>query len=169
MVWTVIILGVLLDQLTKIWVAANLPYETPIPIIGNIFSLDYIHNEGAAWSILSGRVGFLLVITVLVTVVIAYLLYKTPKDQKLLRFSFALLIAGALGNIIDRVRLGYVIDFLRFPDFPIFNIADCFVTVSIALIVILTLIDVKKESDAKKAATAQVSAQSGRKAKKKQQ
>lgn len=67
-----------------------------------------------------------------------------------MRFSFALLIAGALGNIIDRVRLGYVIDFLSFPNFPIFNIADCCVTVAIALIIILTLLDLKKDNANKK-------------------
>ena len=146
MIWAVMILGVLADRITKILAAGNLPYGTPIPIIGNIFSLEYIHNEGAAWSILNGRVGLLLIITVLVTVVIAWLLHKTPKEQKFMRFSYALLIAGALGNIIDRLYYGYVIDFLSFPNFPIFNIADCCVTVGIALIVILTIMDMKDES-----------------------
>lgn len=150
MIWIVMIVGVLADQLSKLWVASALPYEASIPIIGDFFSLRYIHNEGAAWSIMSGRVGLLLIITVIVTVVIAWLLWKTPKENRLLRFSYALLIAGALGNIIDRVRLGYVIDFLAFPNFPVFNIADCCVTVSIGLIIILTLLDIKRETDSKK-------------------
>lgn len=146
MIWIVMIAGILADQASKLLVVANLPFGVKIPIIGDFFSLQYIHNEGAAWSILSGRVGLLLIVTVLVTIIIAYLLYKTPKEQKLLRFSYALLIAGAVGNIIDRVRLGYVIDFFSFPNFPVFNIADCCVTVSIALVIIITLKDIKKES-----------------------
>ena len=146
MIWIVMIAGILADQVSKLLVVANLPFGVKIPIIGDFFSLQYIHNEGAAWSILSGRVGLLLILTVLVTIIIAYLLYKTPKEQKLLRFSYALLIAGAVGNIIDRVRLGYVIDFFSFPNFPVFNIADCCVTVSIALVIIITLKDIKKES-----------------------
>lgn len=150
MIWLVMIVGLLADQLSKLWVASALPYESSISIIGDFFALRYIHNEGAAWSILSGRVGLLLIVTVIVTVVIAWLLYKTPKENRLLRFSYALLIAGALGNIIDRVRLGYVIDFLAFPNFPVFNIADCCVTVSIGLIIILTLLDIKKDAAAKK-------------------
>ena len=150
MIWIVMIVGVLADQLSKLWVASALPYEASIPIIGDFFALRYIHNEGAAWSIMSGRVGLLLIITVIVTVIIAWLLWKTPKENRLLRFSYALLIAGALGNIIDRVRLGYVIDFLAFPNFPVFNIADCCVTVSIGLIMILTLLDIKRETGSKK-------------------
>lgn len=146
MIWIVMIAGILVDQVSKLLVAAKLPFGVKIPIIGNFFSLEYIHNEGAAWSILSGRVGLLLIVTVIVTIVIAFFLYKTPKEQKLLRFSYALLIAGAVGNIIDRVRLGYVIDFFSFPNFPVFNVADCCVTVSIALIIIITLSDMKKES-----------------------
>ena len=146
MIWIVMIAGILADQVSKLLVAANLPFGVKIPIIGNFFSLEYIHNEGAAWSILSGRVGLLLIVTVIVTIIIAYMLYKTPKEQKLLRFSYALLIAGVVGNIIDRVRLGYVIDFFSFPNFPVFNIADCCVTVSISLIIIITLKDIKKES-----------------------
>ena len=159
------ILGVLADRITKILAAGNLPYEVPVPIIGNIFSLEYIHNEGAAWSILNGRVGLLLIITVLVTIFIALLLHKTPKEHKFMRFSYALLISGALGNIIDRLYYGYVIDFLRFPNFPVFNIADCCVTVGIALIVILTIKEMKDESLNSKSNTKTV--QQGKKAKQK--
>ncbi len=150
MSWLVIIVGLLADQLSKLWVASTLPYETSISVIGDFFTLRYIHNDGAAWSLLSGRVGLLLVVTIIVTVAIAWLLYKTPKENRLLRFAYALLMAGALGNIIDRVRLGYVIDFLAFPNFPVFNLADCWVTVSIGLIIILTLLDIRKESAAKR-------------------
>lgn len=153
MIWLVIILGVLADRVTKMLITAKLPLGAAIPVIGdNIFALKHVHNEGAAWSILSGRVGFLLIVTVIVTIIIAYMLYKTPKEKKLLRFSFALLISGALGNIIDRLLYGYVIDFLSFGSFPVFNVADCCVTVGIGLIIVLTLWDIKKENAAKGAA-----------------
>ena len=165
MIWAVMILGVLADRITKILAAGYLPYEVPVPIIGNIFSLEYIHNKGAAWSILDGRVGLLLIITVAVTIFIAWLLHKTPKEQKFMRFSYALLISGALGNIIDRVYYGYVIDFLRFPNFPVFNIADCCVTVGIALIIILTIKDMIDESKNNK--NNKKPAQNGKKAKQK--
>lgn len=151
MIWIVMVLGISVDQITKALAATYLPYQASVPIIGDFFSLRYIHNEGAAWSLLSGKVGLLLVVTIVVTLVVAYLLYKTPKEQTLLRFSFALLIAGAVGNIIDRVRLGYVIDFFSFPNFPVFNVADCCVTAAIALIIIATLLDMKKEKKEKRA------------------
>lgn len=150
MIWLVIILGIGLDQLTKWLVVNNLPYQSPIPIIGDFFSLKYIQNEGAAWSILSGKVDFLIIVTAIVMVIIAVLLFKTPKEDKLMRFSFALVLAGGIGNLIDRIVLGYVVDFLAFPNFPVFNIADCCVTVGIFLIIIFTILDIKKESDQKK-------------------
>ena len=144
------VLIVLVDQLTKFWVVNNLPYGETIPILGNVFSLNYIHNEGAAFSILTGKIGLLSIISIVVVLVVAVIWYRTPKEQKIWRFAYALLIGGALGNWLDRIRLGYVVDFLRFPNFPVFNVADCMLVGSVILICLLVLLDFRKESKANK-------------------
>lgn len=150
MTWLVLILGIGLDRLSK-WLAVNyLPFSAHIPIIGDFFSLKYIQNEGAAWSILSGKIDFLIIVTLLMVIAIAILLWKTPKKDKHLRFSYALVLAGGIGNLIDRIFYGYVVDFLCFPNFPVFNIADCCVTVGIFLIIVFTFAEIKKDNRQKK-------------------
>ncbi len=145
MLWIVVVLGIFIDQLSKVWVVNTLPFGQTIPVIGDFFSLRYIHNEGAAWSILNGRVGLLTILTVVITIVVLVVWHRTPKEKKWMRFAFALLVAGAVGNIIDRVRLGYVVDFLQLPNWPIFNIADCLLVVSVVMLCILVLLEGREE------------------------
>ena len=139
MIWLIIILGIIIDQLTKLLVVANLPFNSTVSVLGDFFGLRYIHNQGAAWSLLEEHPMLLVVLSLVILIVVIVLLYKTPKEQKLLRAGFALVIAGALGNLIDRIRLGYVVDFLRLPHWPIFNIADCLLVVGVILICIVLL------------------------------
>ena len=146
----VAILIVIADQLMKFWVVNYLPYGQIIPLLGEWFSFNYIHNEGAAFSILTGKIGILSIISTVVIIVVAVIWIKTPKEQKLWRFAYALLLGGALGNWLDRVRLGYVVDFFRFPNFPVFNIADMMLVASVILISFLLLQDFYKEHKANK-------------------
>lgn len=149
MIWLIIILGIVIDQLTKLWVVASLPFNSTVSVLGDFFGLCYIHNEGAAWSILAEKPVFLIILSAVILLVVIFFLFKTPKDQKLLRASLALVIAGALGNLIDRVRLGYVVDFLRLPHWPIFNIADCLLVVGVILICIVLLFGKDEKKTAK--------------------
>ena len=135
---------VFLDQLTK-WIAvAKLKPIHDIPIIDGIFHLTYVENRGAAFGILQGKHLFFIVITVLVMVFITVYYYKLPKERQYhwMRLGLVLLGSGAIGNLIDRVRLGYVVDFLYFKliDFPVFNLADICVVVGVTIVSVFILI-----------------------------
>ena len=110
----------------------------------------YLRNSGAAWGMLSGRINLFLVFTVIVMLIVTYVIINLPATRKYmpLLITCTLLVSGAVGNFIDRVRFGYVRDFIYFKliNFPVFNVADCYVTVSVALLIILILF-VYKEDD----------------------
>lgn len=119
-------------------------------IIGDAFVFSYLRNSGAAWGMLSGKINLFLVFTVIVMLIVTYVIINLPATRKYmpLLITCTLLVSGAVGNFIDRVRFGYVRDFIYFKliNFPVFNVADCYVTVSVALLIILILF-VYKEDD----------------------
>lgn len=131
-----IVAVVVLDQLTKFLVVANIPYGATMPFIGELLQLTYIHNTGASFSILEGNVTFLIVFSLVVLAILGYAWFTTARGDKFSGFCYALIIGGAIGNLIDRVRLGYVVDFLKWPNFPVFNIADCALVVGVILLAI---------------------------------
>lgn len=139
----IIIINVIIDQLTKALIVSNMQLHSSIPLIngknGSIFELNYIHNKGAAWGMLSKQTTLLTIISIIVMAAVGYIFWniKDARKFRILRISFALLIGGAIGNMIDRIRLHYVIDFLYFRliDFPVFNYADICVTVALFLII----------------------------------
>lgn len=139
--YLLILILVLFDQFSKFWVVSNLDLHVTYPMIDSVLSLFYLHNDGAAWGILSGQMWLFYLITVAVLVVLVYLLHHDGRQHPLAALSFALIIAGAIGNFIDRLRLGYVVDMfkLEFIDFPIFNLADTFLTIGVILLIIYTL------------------------------
>ena len=129
------------DILTKYLVTCNMSAGDTIPLISGFFHLTYVRNTGAAFSILSGQRIFLIILPALVVLaLIIYIIAKKPTN-KLLLLSFSMIISGGIGNLIDRISLGYVIDFLDFRliNFPVFNVADIWVTCGAALFVILLL------------------------------
>ncbi len=135
------IVMVALDQITKSLVVKNVKGKENVVWIKDIFELEYCENTGAAFSSFLGMKWFLLVVTslILVVVVIGFIRIPDGKHFAPLRINFLLIIAGALGNMIDRVKQGYVVDFFYFVpiDFPRFNVADIYVTVAMPLLVIL--------------------------------
>jgi len=140
----IIIISVIFDQATKLWAANVLKNGNSIKIIGNFLRLSYAENKGAAFSILQNQRIFFLIITIVMLVFLALIYIKTKNISKMSRLSVAMIIGGAIGNFIDRFRLGYVIDFIdvrfgSFYNFPIFNIADSFVVCGTILMVILIL------------------------------
>lgn len=152
MLWIGLMLGVLalvgLDQLTK-WLATTYLMERPLVLIQGVLELRYSENEGAAWGIFSGARWPLVVLTVvLMAAVIAMLWSRRFRSYKLATIAGGLILAGGVGNLIDRAVHGFVVDFIyvRWIDFPIFNVADCCVVVGAALMLIF-LMFVYREDD----------------------
>ena len=156
---------VLLDQLSKFWAVGRLKDNQGIDLIPGVLKFYYLPNgnTGAAFGILSGhRILFLCIAAVVISIII-YVLIKLPQTGKyrLLRVMLVLIAAGGVGNMIDRFRLSYVIDFIYFYliNFPIFNVADCYVTVATIVTALLILFKYKEddfkelESSFKKKAT----------------
>ena len=138
----------LLDQITKILAADRLA-DGPFLIIPGVFELRYLENRGAAFGMLQNQRIFFLVLTVVFLAVITYIYLRIPADRKYLplRILSIIVTAVAIGNFIDRLVLVYVRDFLYFSliDFPIFNVADIYVTVGCILLILLLLFYYKDE------------------------
>ncbi len=130
-----------LDQWTKFLAARHLKGAPDVVVIPNVLSLSYVENRGAAWGMLPGMRWLFLALTALALAGVAYLFFRLPQGRRYLwaRVLLPLFAAGALGNAIDRLFLGYVVDFfcVTFLDFPVFNCADCFVCVSLFLLLFL--------------------------------
>lgn len=140
---------ILLDQFTKHLAVQHLKDQMPVVIWKNVFELSYLENRGAAFGILQGKQWPLIIFTVIVLVIITYFyLMCIPSDRHfgLLNVIAILFFGGAIGNFIDRVMQGYVVDFFYFRliNFPVFNVADIYVTVA-AILLILCLLFYKEE------------------------
>ena len=125
-----------LDQLLKWWVTSHLEVGQSAPLLPGVVQLTRLHNYGAAWSSLSGKTVVLLVITGVLMAAVAYLLLKKIVRHPLGVTAGLFILGGGLGNMIDRVWHGYVVDMLDISplfDYPIFNLADCFVVVGAIL------------------------------------
>ena len=152
---------VALDQISKWLVVANIPLYESVDVIPGVFRFTYIRNDGAAFGMLDdARWVFMLLSTVAIVGVLAYLFVKKP-ESKLLCISLAFMVGGGIGNMIDRISLGYVIDFLDFCAFPKlwmwnFNVADSFVVVGAGMLMLWMLIDLVREIKAEKAQNAAV-------------
>lgn len=122
--------GLLLDQITKCWVVSDLKPIRTFVLIKNILSLTYRENTGAAFSILKGHTEFLTIITLLVTIVLLFVVISDKVKNVIAEYSLLFIAIGGLGNCIDRIFSGYVVDMFEFTfiDFAVFNIADIFVT-----------------------------------------
>lgn len=125
----VIMLCIAADQALKLWTVANLALYESAPLLPGVVELRYIQNTGGGFSILSGHTRLLAVLTAVLMLVIALLLVKKTFSHPLAMWSLTLILGGGLGNLIDRVRLGYVVDMfhLQFVTYPVFNIADILV------------------------------------------
>ena len=126
---------VLADQGLKYLATLYLANSAPITVIPHFLGLNYVLNAGAGFSILSGKVNLLIVVTSVALAAIAYFIFTKRFTDKWEEFSFVLILAGGLGNLIDRVVNGVVVDYLEFLfiDFPIFNFADILICCGVAL------------------------------------
>lgn len=148
----VLVLGLGLDLVTKLLVLQTMPVGSQIPILHGFFNLVHVHNKGAAFSLLNSiSVGFtrpfFIVTTGLVLGVVGYLWWRLPKTNWPAALGYSLIMAGAVGNLIDRVRLGEVVDFLDFYwgryHWPAFNVADSLVCLGAAVLVWVILTEEK--------------------------
>ena len=151
MEFLIIAVTILLDQLSKIYIETNIALHGQTEIIPGFFYITYVKNTGAAWSMFSGKVPFLVIVSVIEICVIAAVLYRMHQRRKTwYRISLSLMLGGAVGNLIDRVVLGSVRDFLHFYpfgySFPVFNIADCAITVGMGIVMVLMYLEEKKEA-----------------------
>jgi len=135
---------ILLDQATKYLAYVYLQPQNTIPIINKFFYLTYVENRGAAFGILQNQTWFLLIVPAIAIIAAFYYVYKNPNLGSLTKCTLGLIIGGAIGNLIDRVRLGFVIDFFDFRVFPVFNVADCAVVVGTAVLAFILLFDMEK-------------------------
>lgn len=139
------------DQITKYLVVNKLDLSKRYSVVKGIISFEYLENRGVAFGLFSGRLNLITILTVVIVLAIIYVIFildkainNNPncfKKFTMLQFVCAALIAGAIGNSIDRIRLGYVVDFIStdFIEFPTFNVADCYVTVGAAVLFVVIM------------------------------
>ena len=132
-----------IDQYAKAMAVSRLKDGGPFSLLPGILELRYVENTGAAFGILQGRSGIFFVIAIVVSAVLFYGIMKLPHKRRYLPLGISMIfiIAGALGNLIDRIRLGFVVDFIYFRliDFPVFNIADIYITCSCFMLAFLLI------------------------------
>ena len=143
----VILVG--LDQWTKGLAVKHLMNQPPFVIWDGVFELLYSENRGAAFGMMQGKQFFFFLIALVVLAAVVYLVWKMPVTERYMPMAVCLMMvsAGAVGNMIDRIGQGYVVDFLYFKliNFPIFNVADCYVTISAFLLILLVFFYYREE------------------------
>ncbi len=150
----IVLFGVLFDQLSKILVVKNLAYieeNEPITLIKRILNLTYTENDGAAFGMLDDHRWIFMTVSIIAIVGIGVYLFVFCKEGWLFQIGLALIVSGGIGNMIDRIAYGYVVDMLEFDfmEFAIFNVADSFVCIGAGLVMLMLIIELVKESRAK--------------------
>ncbi len=147
----IMLLGILIfvDQFTKYQAVKYLKDKPAKVLINRVFELNYLENRGAAFGMFQNQKILFVIIAILMLLAVGYVLFKMPMTKKygLLEFILVFISAGAIGNMIDRVKMNYVVDFFYFIliNFPIFNVADIYVSVSCVILAILILFYYKEE------------------------
>lgn len=144
-------IGIIIDQITKVYIDRSMQLFDSITIIENFFHITYVRNKGAAFSFLSNaswRLPFFITVSMIAALVILIAFRKLRDDQRLAQVSLAMIFSGAVGNLIDRIRLGEVIDFLDAHwyrhHWPAFNVADSLICVGVFLLAIDMLLEEKR-------------------------
>lgn len=143
----IILLVVFLDQYSKYYAVTHLTSGMSIPVIQDFFHLTLVFNPGAAFGILEHRTGLFIFIAVIMLMMIGYFYSRISPKYVLLRIGTAFMAGGALGNVIDRIRTGYVVDFFDFRIWPVFNIADIAICIGAACIIYSSMTMAHKEDE----------------------
>ena len=133
-------LVIVVDQATKYWIQSRMAYGESSPVIREVFHITYILNPGAAFGILENKTWFFIAVALALLAGVAYLYPRMPANQPMVKLGAGLLVGGAIGNLIDRVRIGYVVDFFDFRIWPIFNVADICIVCGVACLVYYLLL-----------------------------
>ncbi len=144
----IVIIVLVLDQVTKGIVRANIPYGgvwMPLDWLRPILKFVYIHNTGAAFGMFQNGGVVFGIMAVLVSAFIVYYFPQIPQDETLMRVALALQMSGALGNLIDRIRFGQVTDFVSVGNYPVFNVADSCITIGVGLLILAMWQSERKE------------------------
>lgn len=145
------VLLIALDQFTKTLAVTHLKGKSSFVIWEGVFELTYVENRGAAFGILQNQRWFFLILTIVIMIAICIILWNIPQEKKFIPLELLaiFILSGAVGNMIDRVALGYVVDFFYFSliDFPVFNVADCYVTVSCICLFVLSFFYKEEDLD----------------------
>jgi signal peptidase II len=138
--WVATFVGLMLDQLTKYWVVQGMELSQTIPLWDGVFHLTYVTNKGAAFSMFTGGVWWLRWLSLIVSVGLMALALFGPQLSKWEQLGWGCVLAGAMGNGIDRFAAGEVVDFLDFRliQFPVFNLADVFINIGIVCLLVVT-------------------------------
>lgn len=138
-----------IDQFTKHLAIINLKGQAPVSLIDGVLELQYLENKGAAFGMLQNKKALFVFMTIVMLTVVFYVIFKLPNRKKFITWQIFLccICAGGIGNMIDRVRFDYVVDFIYFKliDFPIFNFADILITIGTILLFIVILFFVKED------------------------
>ena len=135
-VFSTSLIVLLFDQIAKFIINTNFQINQSLPLIKNIFHLTYIHNFGAGFGILKNQTLILILISIIVIGVIFYYINKIQEKQVYLQVLIGLVLGGTWGNLIDRIAYGFVIDFIDFRIWPVFNFADSFITIGVIGLII---------------------------------
>ena len=141
----IIILGLALDQLSKWLVVQSLPLGASQDVLGSLLRLHHVQNTGAAWSMFRDSTFALAIFSVLLLALLLVWFFLTSPEQWGQRLALSVIISGALGNMFDRFRLGYVVDFLELPHWPVFNVADILLCCGVAALAVLILLEERQE------------------------
>lgn len=138
-----------MDFFTKRWAVSVLKGADGIDVIKGVFRFSYVENRGAAFGILQNRRFVFIFLTLVITAALVFYVFKNKKSGPFFKLSTAFVVSGALGNLADRIILGYVVDFLDFCliNFPVFNVADCFVCIGAAMLAVYYIFIEKDLSD----------------------
>lgn len=148
----IIVFVVAIDLITKSLASSHISYGETISAIPYIFNFTYLENVGAAWNIFSGNRALLIVISVIFIIILVLFYVFERKNGVLFHVGCALIFGGAVGNMIDRIFLGYVRDFIQFAfwkSFPVFNIADAMLTIGVVIVLIYYVLSLTRKKDAK--------------------
>ncbi len=140
MIWIVAAAVLILDRVTKYIAKVYLEPAGSIPVIRNVFHLTYVENRGVAFGMLQNKTWIFVPVTVVIVMGIIYILQKMKGCSVFLKVSLMFILSGALGNLIDRIYQGYVVDFLDFRVWPVFNVADSFIVMGAILLGYLVII-----------------------------
>ena len=146
-IYKITILVLLLDQFIKYMINKFMELNTGISIIPNLFSIFYVRNKGAAFSILENNTILIVLISVIFIVILDYYIRKEKNFTKLSVISLGMIMGGIFGNLMDRIIYHSVIDYLSFGNFPVFNLADIGITVGVGLLIISELLKLRKDKE----------------------